>query len=70
MRKFDIRQWVLLMSIEPSLEEQQKLLDKGLMQTPHPQVYVFKDAYLRLCGKNYDIKKLDDLSRHLSNFSI
>lgn len=70
LRKFDIRQWVLLMSIEPTPEEQEKLLQKGLIQTPHPQVYVYKDAYLRLCGKSFDINKLDDLQRHLSNFSI
>ena len=58
------------MSVEPSLEEQRSLLEKGLMQTPHPQVYVYKDAYLRLCGKRFDINKLDDLQRHLSNFTI
>lgn len=37
LRKFDIRQWVLLTSIEPL------------------HVYVFKNAYLRICGSHYDI---------------
>ena len=58
------------MSIEPSQEEQEYLIKNGLMMTPHPQVYIYKDAYLRLCGKSFDIGKLDDLQRHLSNFSI
>ena len=70
LRKFDIRQWVLLMSVEPTPEEQEQLLQKGIIQTPHPQVYIYKDAYLRLCGKSFDLSKLDDLQRHLSNFTI
>jgi len=70
LRKFDIRQWVLLLAIEPTAAEQEQLVKHGLIATPYPQVYVYKDAYLRLCGKAFDVSKLDDLQRHLSNFSI
>lgn len=52
LRKFDIRQWVLLTSIEPL------------------HVYVYKKAYLRICGSHYDIDQFDDPIRHLSNYSI
>lgn len=52
LRKFDIRQWVLLTSVDPL------------------KVYVYKKAYLRICGQSYDIRKLDDHIRHLSNWSI
>jgi tubulin monoglycylase TTLL3/8 len=34
------------------------------------QVYIFKDAYLRICGQTYDIEKFNDPIRHLSNYSI
>lgn len=52
LRKFDIRQWVLVASVEPL------------------QVYVYKKAYLRICGSHYNIKQYDDPIRHLSNYSI
>lgn len=52
LRKFDIRQWVLVASVEPL------------------QVYVYKKAYLRICGSHYNIKQHDDPIRHLSNYSI
>lgn len=34
------------------------------------QVYVFNDAYLRICGQHYDINSFDEPIRHLSNYSI
>ena len=52
LRKFDIRQWVLVTSIDPL------------------EVYIYKDAYLRICGSHFDLKKYDDPLRHLSNFSL
>lgn len=51
-RKFDIRQWVLLTSVEPL------------------EVYIYSDAYLRICGQKYDIYQFDDPIKHLSNYSI
>jgi hypothetical protein len=52
LRKFDIRQWVLVTSIEPL------------------KVYIYKDAYLRICGQHYDIEHFHDPLRHLSNYSL
>ena len=52
LRKFDIRQWVLVTSIQPL------------------KVYIYKSAYLRICGQHYDINLYEDSLRHLSNFSL
>lgn len=31
---------------------------------------VFSTAYLKVCASSFDLQKLDDPLRHLSNFSI
>ena len=33
-------------------------------------MFVYKSAYLRICGHHYDIKLFEDGPRHLSNYSI
>ena len=33
-------------------------------------VFIYKKAYLRLCGAHFDLSKFFDLQRHLSNYSI
>ena len=42
LRKFDIRQWVLVTSVDPL------------------EVYVYRDAYLRICGAPFDITQFED----------
>ncbi len=44
--------------------------DDGVMITPNPQVYLFEDAYIRICSKSYDENKLDERERHLSNYTL
>ena len=34
------------------------------------KVYVYKKAYLRICGSPYDLKDLQDPFKHISNYSI
>jgi hypothetical protein len=66
IRKFDVRQWVLLVSMDKDSEDN----DDGVMITPNPQVYLFEDAYIRICSKSYDENKLDERERHLSNYTL
>jgi len=33
-------------------------------------VCVFSSAYLKICSSPFDLTKLDDVNRHLSNFTI
>lgn len=44
--------------------------EDGVMITPNPQVYLFEDAYIRICSKSYDENKLDERERHLSNYTL
>ena len=32
--------------------------------------FIYKKAYLRVCGANFDLKKFKDSQRHISNYSI
>lgn len=34
------------------------------------EVFVYKKAYLRICGKDFDIFKCQDIQRHISNFAV
>ena len=51
-RKFDVRQWVLVSSLEPL------------------KVYVYKKAYIRMCGAPFDLNDITDNFKHISNYSI
>ena len=33
-------------------------------------VFIYKKAYLRICGAHFDLAHFEDAQRHLSNFSI
>ena len=35
-----------------------------------PEIFVYDDAYLRICQSPYDLERLDETSRHLSNYSL
>lgn len=51
-RKFDLRQWVLVKSIDPL------------------EVYMFSECYLRVCYDPYDLSNINNLSSHLTNYSL
>lgn len=34
------------------------------------KVYIYKKAYLRICGANFKLKEFQDPFRHLSNYTI
>ena len=34
------------------------------------EIMVYKQAYLRICAKDFDITQFQDLQRHISNFSV
>ena len=41
------------------------------MNTWEPlDVCVFSAAYLKLCGSEFDLKHINDIYRHLSNYSL
>ncbi len=33
-------------------------------------VYLFEDAYIRICGRSYDDNKLEERDRHLTNYTL
>jgi len=33
-------------------------------------VCVFSSAYLKICAQSYDLTKLEDVNRHLSNYTL
>jgi tubulin monoglycylase TTLL3/8 len=32
--------------------------------------YLFSEAYLKICGSDFDISELDDQLKHLSNYTL
>lgn len=34
------------------------------------KVYIYKKAYLRICGSAFDLSEINDPYKHLSNYSI
>lgn len=33
-------------------------------------VFIYKKAYLRICAKDFDLEFIEDIQRHISNYSI
>lgn len=33
-------------------------------------VFIYKKAYLRICGSHFDLSKFHDVQRHISNYSV
>ena len=33
-------------------------------------VFIYKKAYLRICGAHFDLSQFEDTQRHISNYSV
>ena len=34
------------------------------------EVFIYKDAYMRICSKDFELEMFEDIQRHISNFSV